>query len=94
MNLYNLLYKTYITWSCQIILILNLDYSKNVPSSCINYVQYKWGYAVQIRHIFSTSEDVQYKQVRSSVLAQGVLLKIVSNDCVIITPTNVSGENG
>ena len=80
MNLY-LLYKNYISWSFQIIVILNLDYqSKNVALSCINYVQYEWGCAVRIKHIFSTSEDVQYKQGRSSVLAQGVLLKIVSNE--------------
>ena len=78
MNQY-LLYKNYITWSFQIMLILNLDYSKNVLSSCINYC--------------SMNEDVQYKQGRSSVLAQGVLLKIVSNEWVI-TLSNISSENG
>ena len=56
-------------------------------SSCINYG------TVWTRHIFSTSEDVQYKQGRSSVLAQGVLLKIVSDEWVIIL-INISGENG
>ena len=51
--------------------VLNLDYSKDVPLSCVNY--------------FSINEDVQYEsgtssvQVRmcnkSSALAQGALLK-------------------
>ena len=36
---------------------------------------------------------MQYKQCRSSVLAQGVLLKIVSNEWVI-NLTDISGENG
>ena len=36
---------------------------------------------------------MQYKQGRSSVLAQSVLLKIVSNQWVI-TLINISGENG
>ena len=36
---------------------------------------------------------MQYKQGRSSVLAQGVILKIVSNEWVIPL-TNISGENG
>ena len=40
--------------------------------------------AVRLRHIFSAGEDVQYKQGSS---AQGVLLKIVSNESVI-TLTN------
>ena len=52
MNLH-LLYKNYITWSLQIMLIVNLDYSKNVPSSCINYC--------------SMNEDVQYESGTSSV---------------------------
>ena len=39
------------------------------------HLQYRRGSAARIRHIFSTSEDVQHKQGRSSVLAQGVLLK-------------------
>ena len=37
----------------------------------INYVQYKRRCAVQVRYIFSTSEDVQYRQ---GILAHGVLL--------------------
>ena len=36
---------------------------------------------------------MQYKQGRPSVLSQGLLLKIVSNEWVI-TLTNISGENG
>ena len=35
------------------------------------HVQYKWGCAVQIRHIISTSEDVQCKRVDHQVLVQG-----------------------
>ena len=34
-------------------------------------LQYKRGYAVQLRQIFSTSEDVQYKQKDHKVLVQG-----------------------
>ena len=37
----------------------------------INYVQYEEGRAAWIRHIFSTIEDVQYKQVNHQVLVQG-----------------------
>ena len=59
--------------------VLNLDYSKIVLTSCINYC--------------SMNDDVQYKQGRSSVLAQGLLLKIVSNEWVI-NLTYISDENG
>ena len=38
-------------------------------------VQYKRGYAVQLRHIFSTSADVQYKQEDHKVLVQETTLK-------------------
>ena len=38
-------------------------------------LQYERGCAVPIRHIFATSDDVQYKQGRSSVLAERVLPK-------------------
>ena len=48
---------------------------------------------VQYESSTSSVQDVQYKQGRSSVLAQGVLLKIVSNEWVI-TLTNISGEDG
>ena len=34
-------------------------------------VQYKRGCAVKLRHIFSISEDVQYKQINHHILVQG-----------------------
>ena len=34
-------------------------------------LQHKQSRAVQIRHIFSTIKDVQYKQVNHQVLVQG-----------------------
>ena len=39
------------------------------------YLQYERGCAAQIRHIFSTSEDVQYKQVDYKVLVKEALLR-------------------
>ena len=41
-----------------------------ICTPCINYVQYERGCAVLIRHIFSTSEDVQYESGISSVEAR------------------------
>ena len=38
-----------------------------VKSPCINYVQYERGCAVRTRHIFITSDDVQYESDRLSV---------------------------
>ena len=38
---------------------------------CIKYVQSVQGCAVQIKHIISTSEDVQCKQVNHQVSVQG-----------------------
>ena len=40
-------------------------------------VQYKRGCAVQIKHIFSAREDVQYKQVDHHVFIHLALLKIL-----------------
>ena len=55
----------------------------------IEDVQYKQGCAVQIRHIFSRSEDVQCKQVDHQVLVLGgggggALLKIFSIESLIL----------
>ena len=48
------------------------------------YFQYERGCAVQIRNIFNTSEDVQYKQAGHKVLVQGTLLKILSNELILL----------
>ena len=46
-------------------------FGKATITPCIKYVQYGQGCAVQIRHIISANEDVQYKQVDSQGLVQG-----------------------
>ena len=53
-------------------------------------VQYKQRCAVEIRHIFSTSEDVPYKQVNHQVLLQGDTTQEYLPMNEIITVTNIS----
>ena len=47
------------------------DFGEATMTPCIKYVQFYQEYAVQIRYIFRTSENVQYKQVGHQALVYG-----------------------
>ena len=87
MNPY-LLYKDYITLSFQIVLILNLDYYKNVPSSFINYCSMNEGVQYE-----SGTSSVQSRMCNTSKVDHQFWHNKIASNKWVITPTIISGEN-
>ena len=61
--------------------------------STINYVSYESGYTVQMRHIFSTNEDVEYEQGASSSFEKGRHYSKMFLNESLMTLTGVSIKN-